>query len=137
MQYWINKINHRCKTCGHIFDLHTPNGYDGVVKFTEVNGVEIRWLPMYGQGGYLDLFEKFMPEFLATERVITPAIALQFINKLQAHIEPSEAGNGFEISQGKAYCPRCNKQEIEILSEEVLTSPEITWLKIDCALLKK
>ena len=133
--YWINKAHYSCKACGKVFDLYAPNG-DDLVKFVESNGTEIRWLPTRGKGGYLDLFEKFMPGFLASGKEIIPPVALQFITQLQNHIEPSESGNGFKESYGKSYCPRCTSPDIKELSEEVLTSPEVAWLKIDCELLK-
>ena len=133
--YWINKINCCCKACGNVFELHTPNGDDGVVKFVETNGTEIRWLPMHGEGGYLDLFEKLMPGFLASRKEITPSVSLQFNQMLQSHIQPSETGNGFEINN-KVFCPKCKKQDVNILDETVLTSPEVIWIKIDCNLLK-
>jgi hypothetical protein len=91
---------------------------------------------MHGQGGYLDLFEKFMPGFLATGKQIIPPIVSQFLNQLQIHIEPSESGNGFEMSKDSRHCPRCKNQDVKELSEEILSSPEVLWLKIDCELLK-
>ena len=135
--YWINETRYRCKACGHVFDFYTPNGNDAVVKFVECNGTEIRWLPVYGQGGYLDLFERFMPGFLASGKQVIPSIVSQFMQKLQDHVEPSEAGNRFEISDDKAQCLRCKKHDVQMLKETVLTSPEITWLKINCELLQK
>lgn len=135
--YWINKIRYSCKACGHVFDIYTPNGDDGVVKFVERNGSEIRWLPVYGHGGYLDLIERFMPGFLASGKQLIPPVVSQFMEKLQNHIEPSEAGNSFEISQEKVQCPQCKKQVVEMLNETVLTSSDVIWLKIDCELLKR
>ncbi len=133
--YWINKSKYRCKVCGNIFDLYSPNGND-VVKFVESNGTEIRWLPLHGHGGYLELFEKFMPGFLASGKEIIPPVVSQFLSNLQSHIELSESGTSFELASGNRYCPQCSSQDVQQLSEEVLTSPEVTWLKIDCALLK-
>ncbi len=135
--YWINKFRYRCKACGHAFDFYTENGNDGVVKFIESNGTEIRWLPVYGQGGYLDLFERFMPGFLASGKPLIPPTVSLFIEKLQNHIERSDAGNSFKISQEKVKCPQCKKFDIEMLKETLLTSPDITWLKIDCDLIQK
>src|SRR5512139_2919353 len=117
--YWINRARYNCESCKNDFDLYSTNGND-LVKFVESNGTEIRWLPMYGKGGYLDLFEKFMPGFLASGREIIPSVALQFIKQLQSHVEPSESGNEFEQSNGKRYCPRCKSPNIKELSEEVL-----------------
>jgi rubredoxin len=133
--YWINKTRYRCNACGNAFELYTSNGNE-VVKFVESKGKEIRWLPMHGQGGYLDLFEKFMPGFLATGKQIIPPIVSQFLNQLQIHIEPSESGNGFEMSNDNRHCPRCKNQDVKELGEEILSSPEVLWLKIDCELLK-
>jgi hypothetical protein len=133
--YWINKSRCHCKACGKTFDLHIPNGND-VVQFVESNGTEIRWLPLHGRGGYLDLFEKFIPGFLASGKEMIPSVVSQFLSKVQKHIEPSESGNGFELVSGKRYCPRCSSPDVQELSEEVLTSPEVTWLKIDCDLLR-
>ena len=133
--YWINKFRCRCKACGKTFDLYTPNGND-VVRFVESNGPEIRWLPVHGHGGYLYLFEKFIPGFLASRKEMIPPVVSQFLSQLQKHIEPSESGNGFELDSSKRSCPRCSSPDIQELSEEVLTSPEVPWLKIDCDLLK-
>ena len=92
---------------------------------------------MYGQGGYLDLFKRFMPGFLGSGKPVIPPIIAQFMKKLESHLELSEAGNSFEISHGKAHCPQCGRQELEMLRETLLMSPEVTWLKIDCELLDR
>ena len=135
--YWVNKIRYRCSACTFAFDFYISDGNDGVIKFVENNGTEIRWLPVHGQGGYLDLFERFMPGFLASGKRMIPPVVSEFMQKLQIHIERSEAGNRFEISDARPQCPRCRKHDVEMLKETLLTSPEITWLKIDCELLQK
>ena len=135
--YLINKFRYRCRSCGSAFDFYIPNGEDGVVRFIESNGSEIRWLPVYGHGGYLELFERFMPGFLASGRPAIPPIIAQFMNQLQNHLEPSEAGHPFELSTDRAQCPQCKKFDVEMLNETMLMSPEVSWLKIDCELLNR
>ena len=135
--YLINKFRYRCRACAQAFDFYAPNGDDSVVKFVERNGTETRWLPVYGPGGYMDLFEHFMPGFLASGKRLIPPIVFEFMQKLQRHIEPSEAGNPFELSDDRPQCPQCKNYDAEMLKETLLTSPEVTWLKIECELLQK
>jgi hypothetical protein len=53
-------LTYKCENCGNVFELTFTNGYD-VIKLKEINGDEIRWLPTYGKGGYLDLITKLIP----------------------------------------------------------------------------
>ena len=58
-KYWVNQLNYKCESCGNSFEVFLPNGND-IVKFREINGSEIRWLPTYNKGGYIDLMTKII-----------------------------------------------------------------------------
>jgi hypothetical protein len=53
-KYWLTKLNLRCSKCATKFEVLLPRG-DDIVKLREAGGHTIKWLPMYGVGGYLDL----------------------------------------------------------------------------------
>lgn len=49
-KYWVNQLSYKCQSCGNSFEVFIPNGND-IVKFTEINGFEIRWLSTFNKGG--------------------------------------------------------------------------------------
>lgn len=132
--YWINSINYRCNDCQHEFEFLTADGND-LVKYQEVNGTEIRWLPTYGKGGYLDLMGKLIPNFFP-DKEITMVIAKEFNVLLQKFIEPSASGNTFTLANYRRDCPKCNSKRLTEINETVLTNPNIEWLKVSCDLIK-
>lgn len=133
--YWINKITYKCKKCGFEFVHLILNGYE-IVKCKEENGIEIRWLPTYGKGGYLDLLCKLIPNHKSDDE-ITMKESNEFNAKFGNFVETSLNGNKFIIDNGSVQCIKCKSNELQLVSEHVLTSPELNWLKIDGNLLKE
>lgn len=132
--YWINSIIYKCNNCQYEFEFLAANGNE-LVKYQEVNGNKIRWLPVYGKGGYLDLMCKLIPEF-SPDREITMEIAKKFNVLLQKYIEPSASGNTFTLADYNRYCPKCNSKDLTEINGNVLTNPNVEWLKISCDLIK-
>jgi hypothetical protein len=110
-----------------------PNG-DDIVKLEEINGDDTRWLPIYGQGGYLDLLIKLIPGHSLNDK-ITMEKSRFFTGELQKYSEKGKHGNGFEISYRKSECKICKSGDIDVLSEKLLEKPALPWLKISCDLL--
>ena len=131
--YWIDQVNFKCQECGLEFVSLESNG-DSVVKFIEEDGYEIRWLPIYGKGGYLDLLPKLIPEFNVSD-TITMKVAREFEERFKLVSEPSLKGNLFNFN-GIKHCKNCGSIDINRISEIVLTSPPIEWMKIECDLVK-
>ena len=133
--YWVNCFTYKCKTCGNVFDSVFPNS-DDIVKLCETDGDDVRWLPTYGEGGYLDLITKLLPEHSLCDE-ITMEKARAFIKELNKYCEQGEHGNGFGFSEKQIHeCINCNSEDTVIISEKVLTSPKLRWLKISCKLIK-
>jgi rubredoxin len=121
--YWIRVQTHECPNCGNVFQRTV--GDDLIVKFMEVGGSEERWLPTYGQGGYLDLLSKLVPGW-SPEEQITMAVARQFDTAFQAVQEKSSRGHPFSMLFEDRGCPSCHGKRTQELSEVVLTSPAVT-----------
>lgn len=132
--YWIKKITYRCKSCGHESEYLVPNS-DDIVKYKEKDGTEIKWLPTYGKGGYLDLMCKLVPNHKFNDP-ITMKIAKEFNSKLSNFIETSLNGKIFILDDNLNLCDKCHSKELQYIRECILTSPEINWLKISCDLIK-
>ena len=132
--YWIKKIVYRCKSCGYEFEYLVPNS-DDIVKYKEKGGTEIKWLPTYGKGGYLDLMCKIVPGHKVNDP-ITMKIAKEFNSKLSKFIETSLNGKKFTIDDNSNFCNKCNSKDVQYVRECILTSPKISWLKVSCDLLK-
>lgn len=131
--YWVNQSFYKCENCGNTFEICAPNGNE-IVKLREINGSEIRWLPTFNKGGYIDLMTKVIKGHKVNDP-INMEKATKFIAELQGYIEKSLNGNGFGLCIDTV-CPRCNSKSIEINEENVLVNPELRWLRISCDFLK-
>jgi hypothetical protein len=130
--YWINMFTYKCKNCSNEFEYFLPNGNE-LVKYSEINGSEIRWLPSYGRFGYLDLLSKLRGFNIKDE--ITVKLAKEFEDKLKEYMEPSRNGNLFSISY-KPICTNCIKSDLILVKKTVLKSPKVEWLKLSNDLLR-
>jgi hypothetical protein len=132
--YYVNCFTYQCESCGNIFEIMFPNS-DDILKLEEINGKDIRWLPVYGVGGYLDLLTKLVVGHSFND-AITMEKSRRFMKEFQKYSEKGSSGNGFDISYRKSECKNCKSNEINILNEKILENPELTWLKISCDLIK-
>lgn len=133
-KYWITSLTYKCKSCQHEFE-HLICNENELVKYVEKNGSEVRWLPTYGKGGYLDLLIKLVMNF-QKDSEITMKIAKGFDVIFQNYTEKSLRGNPFTISDGKHVCSLCYSKELIVISEIVLENPKVEWMKFFCTLLK-
>ena len=132
--YWVNRHTYQCNNCQNVFNSVFGNDY--IVKFREMDGNGERWLPIYGKGGYLDLMTKLISGHSFNDS-ISVAKAKMFIEELNKHCEQGDSGNGFYSDHKAVYeCPNCGSRDTKILREEVLTNPNLAWLKVDCILLE-
>ncbi|MHC1723771.1 MAG: hypothetical protein AB9836_11290 [Aminipila sp.] len=133
-RYIINSLLYKCKNCQNEYEHLLCKG-NQLVKYIEKNGSEVRWLPTYGQGGYLDLLERLLENFKMNSE-ITMKNAKDFDIIFQNYTEKSANGNSFVISDGRHKCPNCESKELMLISEKILENPTINWMKISCDLLK-
>ena len=133
-KYWINHLTYKCDTCGSTFEDWIPNGYD-IVKLEAKGNGEVRWLPTYGTGGYIDLMTKLIPNHNKNDE-ITMEKSKTFIRKLERYSEKGKLGCGFELSRRISNCINCDSKDLKTINEEVLVNPELEWLKISCDLIK-
>jgi hypothetical protein len=133
-KYMVKSRSFRCKNCYSYLLDYVPLG-DELVKFYEVNGNEVKWLPTYGKGGYLDLLKKLLPDFKEGEE-ISMVKAKKFETIFQQYMEVSERGNYYSsLGYNQASCSNCKSRDLSEVSEEILDSPDIKWLKISCHLI--
>jgi|GEM_PF-1804325 len=136
-KYWIKAIKYECKECGNIF-IHELPLDDDLVKLIEKDGIEIKWLPTFGIGGFLDLVQKIAPELSNEKFNGIGSIKLEIIleSRLPNYTEKGSGGNGFIIGGSKHICPKCKSKELKELDEKIIENPKLDWVKISCELLK-
>jgi hypothetical protein len=132
IKYSVNCFTCKCKICGNIFEVIFPNG-DDILKLEEIDGDDVRWLPIYGQGGYLDLLAGLMPEYDLNDK-ITMKVSRIFMDRLQKYSEKGINGNGFKISYRKGECTNCKSKDVIVFSEKIFENPKLSWLKTSCDL---
>lgn len=112
--------------------------YDDIVKLIEKNGTDIKWLPSYGNGGYLDLVSKLVPEFKNEKFGGIGSIKLDKIMKIKLpqYTERGRGGEGFIIGGCKHVCPICKSKELKEIEEKIIENAKLDWVKISCELLK-
>lgn len=131
--YWLHLIKYECKKCKKEFQLNIAKENDGIVQFESQISGEPRWLPMYGDGGYLYLFTKLVPNYVGK---MIPKIVNKFIEELNKFIEKKLDEEYFQLVINKHECPYCQSKDIKEISEEVLTNPDLDWLRISCELFE-
>lgn len=132
-KYWVNSLQYLCENCKKIFEIDIPKG-DDIVKFENQDLSQMRWLPVYGDNGYISLFKKFYPSYKGE---MYPKIVNEFITKLNNHIEKVYATDYYQISYDKHECIYCKSRRIKILKENVLENPNLDWMKLDFELMQK
>lgn len=131
-QYWLTELHTRCRKCGTEFAILIPEGAD-VVKLREDGGNTIKWLPMYGLGGYLDLLTKLVPGHRPDTEITMRTVRI--LEEMLVEVaEKSERGRPFRFDHVQRTCPACGSTEIEELGETVLVNPPLDWLKVSCSL---
>lgn len=127
VKYWVRKIECKCNFCETIFSDELPHGNE-VIKFVEVEGKEVRWLPTYGKGGYFDLLKLLVPEFDAKKKEITMSISNKFQSAFEKIQQFSANGSKFRFAIGVS-CPKCRSRDIKIVAEKILLAPPLNWMK--------
>jgi hypothetical protein len=131
--YWLNKFEFQCKKCKHVFNILKPNGNE-IIKYHEIGGTENRWLPTYGKGGYIYLFEKLFPKFKKNEPIDMKKVN-ELDKKLREYTEKSSNKNSFTSLYKEDECPKCSSTELIEINCKALIAPQIDWLKISCELI--
>lgn len=115
------------------------DGYDAV-KLIEKDGTDIKWLPLNGIGGYLDLVNKVAPELATKFDRTSDAISMQVSKvmniELPRYTESGPMGNGYVVGGYDHKCPYCKSQNLKLINETVIENPKLDWVKISCNLLK-
>lgn len=132
-KYWVTRIVYECKDCGLTFEEIIPNGYD-LMELVEQGGKRVRWLPVWGRGGYIDLMGKFIPGHRQNDEITMAKVKI-FIKELEKYSEKGEMGRGYEIAHEKHRCKNCNSRNLYLREEIVIENPKLNWLKISCQLL--
>jgi DNA-directed RNA polymerase subunit RPC12/RpoP len=125
--YWVATLSYVCESCGSTFEWRAAEGTE-MVRFVTPDGGEERWLPTHGQGGYLELLERFVPGF-AQHQTISVIVTREFSRRLSAVQLKSPSGAEFSIDERDATCPRCRSKDIRLLGKMVDSNPPLEWLR--------
>lgn len=121
-RFYLVDTQYRCAQCDDVFHWIWSED-NALVKFQEKGGAEERWLSTYGEGGYLDLLQRLVPEVRDAEE-ITPRVVAAFDNAFAVYQEPSSNGNLFVVERGVA-CPHCGSRNLRILNERTIDTPSV------------
>lgn len=135
-KYWTKVLSYECKVCGERFIIELPYEND-VVKLIEKDGAQIKWLPTYGKGGYLDLVKKLVPQFSGQKDTDVTLMKVSKIMKTELHkyTEKGDLGNGFIVGGYEHLCPHCKSLKLNEINEKVVENPKLDWVKIASELL--
>ncbi len=124
--YSITVTRLKCRACGTFFEWRQADAYS-LIKFVSDDGREERWLPTYGEFGYLDLLQRLVPSW-KPDATITKSVADAFDCSLGELLKKNNLQR-FRIEEGKV-CPSCASKELTILSENALVNPPIKRLEV-------
>jgi hypothetical protein len=105
-----------------------PNGYD-LVKFIVPEGDDERWLPTYGNGGYLYLMERLVPGF-SREQEVSMEIYRRFEMEFSRVQVKSTTGQTFIVST-RARCPVCGTMNLDCAGDALLDTPSLEWMEYE------
>lgn len=123
--YWVKRLVYECGNCGLQVEDLIPNGHD-LVKFLERGG-GARWLPVFGEGGYLYLMEKLVSEHRQDDE-ITMKKAKIFIDELEKY---DIRGRQYEFASMKRDCDYCHAKKLKLKEEQTIVNPVLEWLRIN------
>lgn len=133
-QYWLTQTRLRCRRCRSIFTILVPESAD-VVMLREEEGDQVKWLPVYGTGGYLDLLVKLVPGHQSSTEISMKTVSL-FEDRLREISETSKSGRPFRLDYAHRTCPTCGSTEADEEGETVLQNPPLDWLRVLCDLVR-
>ena len=126
--YNIERLDCMCRDCTHAFDDVLPSDYE-LVAFEELSDRKV-FMPTYGEGGYLDLLKRLVPEWNEVEE-ISVSISEKFEKELNRYV-PDKV----KLCNGTV-CPKCGGRNIEVLSRVTEANHPVEWMMIDASLLKQ
>jgi hypothetical protein len=131
-KYLIKSVDYECKNCKNKFNLKMPLE-DDIVKLIEKDGTDIKWLPTYGKGGFLDLVKKLVPEYWSNTMVYVKKLEPELLK----YTEKGKHGKGFILGANYPICPNCKNKEVRIISEKIIENPTLDWVQISCELINR
>jgi hypothetical protein len=127
--YAIRREYRRCNACDISFEVNF-SAADDLVPFQDSSSSEIRWMPTYENGGYLDLLELLVPAYSQGDR-ITHRVSQAFESAFEVIQEKPLSGGMFRI-WAVGGCPSCGScDKIIIESNSILRRPPLTWIRYD------
>jgi hypothetical protein len=125
-QYAVRDVRYTCNSCGESFSVLEPLGYE-LVKYVSSDYAEERWLPTYGETGYLHLIEQLLPDF-TQDQEITVSISKRFEKAFSAIQKPSKTGMPFVVFV-RARCSACGSTDLNTIKEALLDTPPLKWME--------
>src|SRR5690606_20403333 len=74
--FWMRQVSCKCMSCGTEYECDLASGNE-IIKFSEDGGGEVKWLPVFERGGYMELLEKLVPDYSRKDK-ITMSVARIF-----------------------------------------------------------
>ena len=98
-----------------------------LVKFIDQVSKEVRWLPTFEKGGYLDMVKQLVPDS-SPDKQITMKDSATFQERFAEIQERSPLGGIFVLAIG-CPCPECGSRNQTLEKECVLDRPSLKWMR--------
>lgn len=133
--YWVVTEQYRCKKCGTIF-TRIHSGSEAIINLETEDGSEVRWLPVFGRGGYLELLKHATGSDISDNTNARAIAEKKFENELGKYLEPINGHLLMDKNQ-KIICPVCKSDSFAEEKETVAKNPIIQWARVRCSFLQE
>jgi hypothetical protein len=126
--YSVRNETRVCNDCGCNHNITFSAG-DDLVAFQDTKSGEVRWLPTYEEGGFLDLLRKLVPDY-SDEQGITHRVSQDFekvFDRIQERISP-EGVFRIQVVRG---CPNCGSRKVIVERSTIEKNPSVEWIRYD------
>lgn len=131
--YWVVTEHHKCNMCGTIF-YRLLSGSESIIQLETEDGSEVRWLPVFGRGGYLALLKHATGSDISdNENAREKAARIFEKNYIEKYLEPINGKPLLVKKYPKIVCPVCNSDSFIEEKETVEKNPTIQWARVICS----
>lgn len=124
--YLICRETRRCLDCGCEYDVDLSRD-EMLMCFKDTQSTELRWLPVFEEGGFLELQKLLLRADVIQSRGAYAAFDAAF----EAIQERPKSGGVFHIRWEKWRCRECQSKHILDERVRVLERPRLRWMRYD------